>query len=146
MLNILHLSQPKKMCIHGVRENIGTHHLKKWYFHGPRQDKIITDLPGPKNGKEVQAFMGYCIFYRRLIYMYDVIAKPIYSVITAFEWIADCEISFEKFKQPLISASILRALDYNKIFHVHVDASTYAIGCILTQSRKNSMDFPIFYS
>ena len=65
--------------------------------------------------------------------MYAVIAKPIYGLITSFEWTDECEESFEKLKTALILAPILKALDYNKTFHVHVDASTYAVGCILAQ-------------
>ena len=46
----------------------------------------------------------------------------------------------------LISAPILRALDWNKIFHVHIDAFAYAIGCILAQPGESNMDFPILYA
>lgn len=32
------------------------------------------------------------------------------------------------------------------MFHVHIDASGFAIGCILTRPRDNHMDFPISYA
>ena len=82
----------------------------------------IVDLPRRTNVKEVQAFMGHCGYYQRFIYMYIVIAKPIYGLIIAFEWIEECEESFEKLNKALILAPILKALDYIKIFHAHVDA------------------------
>ena len=107
---------------------------------------IIVDLPRPTNVKEVQAFMGHCGYYRWFIYMYAMISKPIYGLITTFEWIDECEQSFEKLKAALTSAPILKAPDYSKVFHVHVDASAYAIGCILAQPRDNHMDFPICYA
>ena len=51
---------------------------------------IIVDLPRPTNVKDVQAFMGHCGYYR--IYMYVVvIAKPIYGLITTFDWTNKCE-------------------------------------------------------
>ena len=79
--------------------------------------------------------------------MYVVIVKPIYGLITTFEWTDECEQSFEKLKTALISAAlILRALYYTKTFHVHVDASAYAVGCILAHPRDNHMDFPICYA
>ena len=56
------------------------------------------------------------------------------------------EKSFEKTKRVLILAPILQSLDYSKIFHIHVDASTYAVGYILAQPRDNHMDFPICYA
>ena len=73
--------------------------------------------------------------------MYAVIARPIYGLITTFKWTEECEVSFENLKQTLILAPILRALDYSKVFHVHVDASTYAVGCILTQPRREEHGF-----
>ena len=90
--------------------------------------KIIVELPRPYYVKEVQAFMGHCGYYCRFIYMYAIIVKPIYCLITNFEWTEECEKSFAKLKHALIFASILHASDYTKIFHVHVDALAYVIG------------------
>ena len=104
------------------------------------------DLPRPTNVKEVQDFMGNYGYYCRFIYMYDMITKPIYGLITTFDWTDECEQSFEKLKTALISAPILRSLIYSKTFHVHVDASTYVVGCILAQPGDNHMDFPILYA
>lgn len=41
---------------------------------------------------------------------------------------------------------MLRFLDWNKIFHVHVDASQCAIGCVLVQPGDNTMDRPIYFA
>ena len=41
---------------------------------------------------------------------------------------------------------ILRAPMWDKIFHVHVDASNFAIGCILAQPGDHKMDFPVSYA
>ena len=54
--------------------------------------------------------------------------------------------SFNKLKEALVSVPILKAPDWNKVFHVHVDASAFAIGCILTQLGEGSLDFPISYA
>ncbi|MCO5592031.1 hypothetical protein L7F22_046025 [Adiantum nelumboides] len=107
---------------------------------------VIVELPRPLMVKEVQAFMGHCGYYRRFIYLYDIIAKPLYALITKFEWTDECEKAFQILKQRLISAPILKAPDWDKIFHVHVDASAFAIGCILAQLGEKNMDFPISYS
>ena len=120
--------------------------LKNGIFSDLDKIKIIVDLPRPKNVKEVQAFMGRCGYYQWFIYMYAVISKPIYGLIIVFEWTDECETSFEKLKQALISDPILKASDYNKIFHVHMDASAYTVGCILAQLGDNNMDFPICYT
>ena len=85
--------------------------------------------------------MGHCGYYRRFIYMYAVIAKPMYALITIFIWTDECEISFQKLKNALTNAPILKSPDWNKIFHVHVDASNFAIGCILAQQVKGNWIF-----
>ena len=46
----------------------------------------------------------------------------------------------------LVTALVLRAPNWAKIFHVHIDASAFAIGCILTQPGEKNMDFPISYA
>ena len=62
-------------------------------------------------------------------------------MIVIFEWTEECESSFQKLKEALINAPILQAQDWKKIFHVHVDASKFAIGCVLAQPREHKMDF-----
>ena len=54
--------------------------------------------------------------------------------------------AFEKLKAALVSAPILKAPDWNPPFHVHIDASNFAIECILAQPGRHNMDFPISYA
>ena len=112
------------------------------------QDKIqvVLQLPRPTNAKEVQGFMGHCGYYRRFIFRFANIVRPLYALIVAFEWTQECDESFQKLKDALTNAPILRAPDWNVIFHVHVDASKFAIGCILAQPGENKMDFPVSYA
>ena len=101
--------------------------------------KVIVDLPPPRNAKEVQSFMGHCGYYRRFIYMYAIIAKPMYSLITEFNWTEECEVSFQKLKEALTKAPILKSPDWTKVFHIHVDASNFAIAIAswLSQEMEN---------
>ena len=69
-----------------------------------------------------------------------------YALIVVFEWTEECEVSFQKPRDALINAPILRALDWNKIFHVHVDALKFAMGCVLAQPGEHKMDFPVSYA
>lgn len=89
--------------------------------------------------------MGHYGYYRRFIFQYAYIARPLYALLVAFTWTEECDIAFEKLRSALIFAPILRAPDWNKIFHVHVDASNFAIGCDLAQPVEHNMDFPISY-
>lgn len=58
----------------------------------------------------------------------------------------ECETCFQKLKDALVSALVLKSSDWTKSFHVHIDASTFAIGCILAQQGEGTMDFPICYA
>ena len=53
---------------------------------------------------------------------------------------------FQKLKDALISAPILISTNWDQVFHVHIDASAFAIGCILAQPSEHNMDFPISYA
>ena len=78
--------------------------------------------------------------------MYIIIAKPFYGLVVVFIWTKECEESFQTLKKALISTPILKAPDWNKIFHVHVDASAFAVECILAQPGEGNMDLSIYYA
>lgn len=78
--------------------------------------------------------------------MYADVARPLYALLIVFEWTDECEESFRKLKNALVNAPILKSPDWDQIFHVHIDASAFAIGCILAQPSVNYMDFPISYA
>ena len=73
--------------------------------------KVIVELPWPLHYKGVQIFMGHCSYYRRFIYMYVKVAKPLYALLVEFTWIEECEESFQKLKQALVTTPILRPPD-----------------------------------
>ena len=56
--------------------------------------KVILELPRPQDYKGVQIFMGHCGYYRRFIYMYAKVAKPLYALLVIFEWTSECENPF----------------------------------------------------
>ena len=49
-------------------------------------------------------------------------------------------------KTTLSTTPILKAPNWDLIFHVHVDASNFAIEAILAQPGIGNMDFPICYA
>ena len=108
-------------------------HIVSKNFISTNEDKIrvIVELPCPIHAKGVQIFMGHCGYYCRFIYMYVNVARPLYALLVVFEWTKEYEKYFQKLKNALISALILKAPNGDLVFHVHIDASAYAIGCIL---------------
>ena len=137
---------PEK-CKFMVRQGKVLGHIMSRHGISTDLDKIqvILDLKIPKSPRDVQMFMGHCGYYRHFIYMYAKIARPLYKLLVKFEWTQDCGVSFEKLKKALVSTPILRAPVWDKVFHVNIDASAYAINCILTQPGEFNKDFPIAY-
>jgi hypothetical protein len=52
---------------------------------------------------------------------------------TNFQWNEDCQHSFDTLKEKMVTTTILVFTYWEKKFHVHVDASTIALGAILAQ-------------
>ena len=81
--------------------------------------------------------MGHCGDYRRFIYMYAMIDRLLYGLLTVFMWTKECKEYFQKLKECLTFAPILKSPDWSVIFHVHIDALAYAVGCISLCCRMN---------
>ena len=54
---------------------------------------------------------------------------------TKFQWNDECQHSLDTLKEKMVTTSILVFPDWEKTFHVHVDASTIALGAILVQPK-----------
>ena len=63
-----------------------------------------------------------------------------------YEWNEECQKSLDILKEKMVTASILVFLDWKKPFHVHVDASSIALGIILAQPREGGIDHPIAFA
>ena len=50
-----------------------------------------------------------------------------------FQWNEECQKILNILKEKMVVAPILVFPDWNKEFHVHVDASCIALGLVLTQ-------------
>jgi hypothetical protein len=63
-----------------------------------------------------------------------------------FQWNDDCQKALNTLKQKLVTALILIFPDWNKEFHVHVDASSITLGTILSQAGEGEIDHPIYFT
>ena len=85
----------------------------------------------PRNVKQVQQFIGLAGYYRYFVEGFAKIAKPLYGLLVKdvdFLWTVECQAAFEKLKERLTSAPILRPPDLSKRFYLYTDASGYALG------------------
>jgi hypothetical protein len=99
--------------------------------------EAIREWSAPKNLMKFRSFMGLASYYRSFIAGFSRIAHPITSLQRKeknFQWIEECERSFQQLKQLLTSAPILRIADPNEYFVVCADASKEGLGGVLSQN------------
>jgi Reverse transcriptase (RNA-dependent DNA polymerase)/RNase H-like domain found in reverse transcriptase/Integrase zinc binding domain/Chromo (CHRromatin Organisation MOdifier) domain len=114
---------------------IGTNGIKM----DPSKIEAVKNWPTPTNLKQVQAFNGFCNYYRRFIQGYAGIATPLYELTKKnkkFEWKETQETAFQELKQRIINEPILQNYDSELPAIVETDASDRAIGARLYQIRE----------
>ena len=90
--------------------------------------------------------MGY---YRKFIRHYSDMMYNLAELLKEnqeYEWIEECDASFDTLKKKLVQALILRFPNLSFNFHVHIDALGIAISAILTQPGDDGMNYPIIYN
>uniref|UniRef100_A0ABD2WX54 RNA-directed DNA polymerase n=1 Tax=Trichogramma kaykai TaxID=54128 RepID=A0ABD2WX54_9HYME len=113
----------------------------------PKKLEAVKNFPTPKNVKNIRQFLGLCGYYRRFIKNFAGIAKPLTELQkkdTEFCWNEERQIAFDTLKAKLCEKPILQIADPKLPYVVTCDASGYAIGGFLAQS-KNGLDLPIGY-
>ncbi|KAK4383344.1 Transposon Ty3-G Gag-Pol polyprotein [Sesamum angolense] len=97
---------------------------------------VIKSLPYPASVQEIRSFLGHAGFYRRFIKDFSKIAQPLCTLLQKdanFEFDGACAKAFDKLKESLTSAPVIRPLDWNQPFEMMCDASNHAIGAVLGQ-------------
>lgn len=97
----------------------------------------------------MKSFLGQVGYYQRFIKNFAQISYPLDNLTEkgeSFVWGVEQEEAFKELKSWLVSARILMYLDWDKEFHIHVDASNYAIDVTLAQVGEQGLDHPIFFA
>ena len=105
--------------------------------------------PGPKAVTAVRSFLGMAGWYRRFIPNFSTIASPLFDLTrknTRFEWTEECQIAFEKLRDALTRAPVLKTADPAKDYYLHTDASDFALGATLMQRDEENKLHPIAYA
>ncbi|KAK3538314.1 hypothetical protein QTP70_035244, partial [Hemibagrus guttatus] len=99
--------------------------------------RAVIDWPAPTTVRELQRFLGFTNFYRRLIRNYSSVAGPLKSLLRGkpkrLAWKDQARAAFQQLKESFTSAPILRHPDPDLPFVVEVDASSKGLGAVLSQ-------------
>ena len=119
---------------------------------GPDPEKLVALTEWrkhpPKNGKELQTFLGFAGYYRSFVEGFASIAAPLHSLIAqskttvhnkprpTFRWTDACQNAFETLIGKLSSAPVLAFPDFSlPAFVLHTDASGDGLGAVLYQTH-----------
>ena len=115
----------------------------------------VKEFPCPTPVKEVKRFLGLANFYRRHLQNMGIICRPLTALTrkdkqtgqpVKFEWSTQCEKSFQKIKEMLISSPVLVPPDLDKEFFLWVDASEDGFGAIMEQNGEDGLRHPVAYA
>lgn len=116
----------------------------------PNKDKIkaVINFPLPKTQKDIKVFLGLVGYYRKFIKDFAALTRPMTiclkknkTVIHSKEFLD----SFNKCKQILTNAPLLKYPDFNENFILTTDASDVALGAVLSQGKIGS-DKPVAFA
>jgi hypothetical protein len=136
-----------KKCIFGTPFGILLGHIvcKQGLLVDPTKIAVIVNLPAPKTVCQLRATLGHTGYYRKFIKGYAQITTPMEKLLrkdTKYQWNDECQHGLDTLKEKMVTAPILVFPDWEKTFHVHVDASTIALGAILAQARSGRLGSP----
>jgi hypothetical protein len=115
----------------------------------PAKVVVIFNMSPHTSAKQLRSTLGHTGYYCKFIQRHANITAPLENLLKkdeTFWWTPKCDKAFETLKEKLIIAPILIFLDWEKEFHVHVDASRISLGAILTQLGDGAMDHPIYFA
>ena len=127
-----------KKCIFCVPFGVLLGHIvcRKRLMVDPTKISIIVNLPPPNSVKQLHTTLGHTSYYRKFIKGYAQITTLTEKLLkrdVIFEWTQDCQRSLDILKGKMVTVPILVFLEWKIPFHVHVDASSIALGVILVQ-------------
>ena len=112
----------------------------------PKKIQVIMDWPVPQTIYDVRSFLGFTNYYRKFMFRYSQIAKPLNGLISGenakkkkapVEWQNCHQAAFDKLKSLCGKAPILAYADYTKSFRVYMDASEIGLGVVISQKKED---------
>lgn len=114
----------------------------------PERVQGIRDFPPPRDVRGVARFLGMVNFYRKFIPNIAELAAPLNSLRkkgVTFVWGKEQQQAFETLKEAVMSPPVLRMPDFNRPFILQTDASSQAIGAVLSQEVDGTRQ-PVAYA
>lgn len=125
----------------------------KSYNLSQERTAAILALPFPENTKQMQSFLGSCLFFQSFIPMYSDHAAKLNDMTKKefrwgdeSKWEVDYRAEYDKMKQVLAESFTLFYPDYSLQWILRVDASQMGVGGVLLQDKDNVLQPIMFVS
>jgi transposase InsO family protein len=110
--------------------------------------RTVQEWDVPRNLSDVRAFNGFLNFYRRFIKGYSKLMKPLTDLTrkdVPFVWDERCQAAFQRLKDCITKAPVLRHFDRTRTCYVECDASDYVSAGVLSQKDDEGVLHPVAY-
>ena len=110
---------------------------------------VIVNLEAPRNVKQLRMTLGHTGYYIKLIKAYAQITAPMEKLLkkdATLCWNEECQCNLDVLKENMVTTPILVFPNWKKEFHVHVDASCFALRAVLTQAGEGESNHPIVFA
>jgi hypothetical protein len=118
-------------------------------------DKVATiyALKPAETKKQLRQILGFFSFFRDYIPGFSEVSRPLTDLTSKrvpnrIPWGTEQQCALDKLKELLVSATInpLSIINMKRPFAIHVDASDYAAGGILTQTMEDGSEKPVAFA
>lgn len=109
---------------------------KDGIFMDPAKVKAIINWAAPTNLKELETFLGTCMYYKIYIKNFSEIVAPLTKLTRkneAFRWGVECKKAFEEIKKCMTTSPVLAYPVIGIPFVLDTDASNSGLGAVLSQ-------------
>lgn len=135
------IANPKKCRFHQRSiEFLGYTVSDQGIHTSPDKIQAIRSWPTPNSVSSLRRFLGLTNFYRRFVKQYVSIAQPLYSLLVkdaVWEWNEERSLAFDRLKTALIEAPLLAHPNPSRPFILTTDASSTAVGGVLSQASTD---------
>lgn len=105
----------------------------------PEKISAITKMSKPTNVKETQTFLGMITYLAKYLPHLSSVATPLRDICkteNTFEWKKEHSDCFQKLKELVLRAPVLRYFNFNEPITVQCDASSTGLGSVLLRDGK----------
>jgi hypothetical protein len=109
----------------------------------------ILEMPNPTDVHTLKSFIILCNYYRIYVQDFSTIAHPLYALLkkdVVWTWSEEAKEAFNTLKEKLLEFPILKRLDFNKVFILHIDWNALGIGVIFGQLDEEGKEYVIAYA